>query len=286
MSETRRNSKRGTVKAPRYLGRFCFTYNNYEESEYENIKGYIKLYAKFGVVGREIGEKGTPHLQGFINLIERDTFYRVRGHLYDAAHIEVAKGTDQQNLEYCTKQDKNAFVFGTPCAMGARNDLKSVAKKVLEGVPMKEIAKESPDVFVQHYRGLQQLRSTIQEPRTVDDPPTVLWLWGKAGTGKTRLAFDQMPHEQIYIKDGTQWWDNYTNQQCVVIDDFDGHWPYRDLLRLLDRYPYQGQFKGGYVTVNSPIIIITCEHPPEMFWSGNELAQVTRRITMTQCMNP
>jgi len=49
------------------------------------------------------------------------------------------------------------------------------------------------------------------------------------------------------------------------------------LLRLLDKYPYQGQIKGGYVKINSNIII-TCEFPPEYFWKGNELAQITRRI--------
>lgn len=97
-------------------------------------------------------------------------------------------------------------------------------------------------------------------------------------------------HKTYYIKDGTQWWDEYEQQEAIIIDDFDGKWPFRDLLRLLDRYPYQGQFKGGYVPINSPFIYITCEHPPDWFWgpmakapltgdrSANELAQMLRRI--------
>jgi hypothetical protein len=71
-----------------------------------------------------------------------------------------------------------------------------------------------------------------------------------------------------------------------VIDDFDGKWPYRDLLRLLDRYVYQGQIKGGYVHINSDYIIITCEHRPEEYWSGNELTQVRRRLDCVhECTN-
>ena len=42
------------------------------------------------------------------------------------------------------------------------------------------------------------------------------------------------------IKDGTQWWYQYEGQEAVVIDDFDKKWPFRDLLRPLDRYPNQG----------------------------------------------
>ena len=87
------------------------------------------------------------------------------------------------------------------------------------------------------------------------------------------------------MKDGTPWWDGYTNQDVILIDDFDGKWPFRDLLRLLDRYPYQGQIKGGYVKINSPHIYITCEFPPaDIYQPGNELNQIIRRLDIIlQC---
>jgi len=82
------------------------------------------------------------------------------------------------------------------------------------------------------------------------------------------------------------WWDGYEQQEAIIIDDFDGKWPYRDLLRLLDRYPYQGQFKGGYFKVNSPYIYITCEFAPSYFWQGNEYAQVFRRLKEVKYVPP
>lgn len=82
------------------------------------------------------------------------------------------------------------------------------------------------------------------------------------------------------------WWDGYEQQEAIIIDDFDGKWPYRDLLRLLDRYPYQGQYKGGYVKINSPYIYITCEYSPSFFWRGNEFAQIHRRLSEIKHLGP
>ena len=42
---------------------YCFTLNNYTEEEYQSI---INTKYDYLVVGKEIGESGTPHLQGFV----------------------------------------------------------------------------------------------------------------------------------------------------------------------------------------------------------------------------
>jgi Putative viral replication protein len=49
--------------------KFCFTLNNYTEDEFKKIGEYMLKNAVYGIVGREIGELGTPHLQGYINLV-------------------------------------------------------------------------------------------------------------------------------------------------------------------------------------------------------------------------
>ena len=48
--------------------------NNYTEEEFENIKRVLEDKCKFAIVGKEVGENGTPHLQGFFNLIEKKRF--------------------------------------------------------------------------------------------------------------------------------------------------------------------------------------------------------------------
>lgn len=149
-----------------------------------------------------------------------------------------------------------------------------VAEAVLSGASLRSIVEDHATTFIKYHRGIERMKEVLDEDR--EEAPHVVWLWGKAGVGKTRRAIES--HASCYIKDGTQWWNGYNQEEAIVIDDFDFRWPYRDLLRLLDRYKYQGQTKGGYVKINSPYIYITCEHPPSYHWAGNELKQVLRRV--------
>nr|WAE42764.1 MAG: replication associated protein [Cressdnaviricota sp.] len=194
-------------------------------------------------------------------------------------------------IKYCSKtrtRTSGPFEFGErPAGQGCRTDLDKLAKEIMSGKKLSVIANENPVEFMRYSRGLTALKFTVAKHRT--SKPRVTWIWGLAGTKKTEWVTKK--HPDHYIKDGTPWWDGYENQECIIIDDFDGKWPYRDLLRLLDKYQYQGQIKGGYAKINSPFIYITCEFKPQHFWGSyncitdepsneinNTLMQVLRRI--------
>nr|WAE42797.1 MAG: replication associated protein [Cressdnaviricota sp.] len=249
----------------------CFTLNNPVGGELDAIMQWDCAYI---IVGEEVGESGTPHLQGYVewNSAKRLTTLKK---LNERVHWEVRRGTAQQAMKYCKKD--GAFHERGECSQqGKRSDLEEVGKLVLAKTPMAVIAAAHPATFIKFHKGINALASTLMTHRTTR--PTVTWTWGAAGVGKTRSAVEAHLSSH-YIKDGTQWWDGYTQQEAIIIDDFDVmRWPYRDLLRLLDRYEYQGQYKGGYVPVNSPFIYVTAEKQPSDLWRDNELAQVVRRI--------
>ena len=103
--------------------RVTFTVNNYDLSDVELIQEYSKKqYCKYIVCGEEIGENGTPHLQGFVH-IEKDPkscgikFWKEEFKFSNQAHFETARGTDEQNEAYCTKEGP-FFASGLPCAAG------------------------------------------------------------------------------------------------------------------------------------------------------------------------
>lgn len=68
-----------------------------------------------------------------------------------------------------------------------------------------------------------------------------------------------------------------------MIDDYRADFcKFHDLLSLLDRYPYDVQYKGGVRRVNFKRLFISTPHDPMITWANRcqeDLAQLTRRIT-------
>lgn len=255
----------------------------------EDISGFEEFQCRYKVWQFEKGKKcGTLHLQGAIYNDNLMNLQDLREALPRAAILR-AKNT-KAVIAYSQKADtrvEGPYEDGNCPAQGKRNDLLRLCQKVIEKkLDMTELAKEDPVSFVKYHKGLKLLRQQLIEHRTFE--PEKIWLWGKAGMGKTKYAISRFGQENVYIKDGTQWWDGYENEKCILVDDFEGTWPYRDFLRFLDRYKYQGQVKGGYVKINSPVIIITSEFPPEYFYEDkliydghkneNHLHQILRRF--------
>lgn len=87
--------------------KYCFTINNYTNEEVENLKEFCAKCAKIYIVGDEKGEKcETPHLQGYINLLKKDRITGLKKHAcFKRAHIECCKGSEQDNIKYCSKEN-------------------------------------------------------------------------------------------------------------------------------------------------------------------------------------
>lgn len=249
---------------------YQFTWHNYTDEDIEYLKS---LKSKYICWGHEVcPETGTPHLQGMV-LWNSPMRWRNMKEKFRNHHFEVTKSFNA--LKKYNFKDGDVFEQGEKPQQGRRLDMEEQVERVKEGATNRELWIANPTLMVQYHRSFERCRYDLFEDRT--EAPGVYWFWGGTGTGKTRTAFEA--HPSRYMKDGTMWWDGYTQQDAIIIDDFDGKWPFRDLLRLLDRYPYSGQVKGGYVKINSKHIYITCEFPPECFWEGTELEQIKRRLT-------
>lgn len=272
---------------------WCFTLNNYTTEEYTESEE-LGTRSSYLVVGKEVGTNSTPHLQGYLEYPNAVRGSAIRKLFNGRAHWEVRKGTAKQASEYC-KKEKDFFEMGSLSAQGKRTDLEEVGAAVLNGASFQEIAHTFPGTYIKYHKGIAALKDAAKGlldlgPRDPNKPPRVIWRWGLAGVGKSRYVYDE--HKTVFLQKGTKWWDGYQQQEAIIIDDFDGRWGYRDLLKVLDRYPLRVEIKGGTIELNSPFIYITCEHPPSWFWglmatyrnnndsppSENELEQIMRRI--------
>lgn len=115
--------------------RWCFTLNNYDEAELDSLRKSLSdsSQVRYAVFGHEIGEFGTPHLQGYVALSKKKRLNAFKSLVGQRAHVEVAKGNERQNIAYCSKADPKPEVFGTPSNAGKRNDLEEFKKTVKEG---------------------------------------------------------------------------------------------------------------------------------------------------------
>lgn len=271
-------NKTGTeVKNGTKVRNVFFTECNYTNRTFETLKDLIETTAEkggFGIVGEETAPTtGTPHYHAYLEFPNPVSLTKLNK-TFPKAHFEKRKGTSKQARDYCAK-DGAFFEKGEISNQGGRSDIKEACEAVIEGKSFKDIALEHPEAFTKYEKGLRALKASQYTHRT--ERPIVSWHWGQSGTGKTETAVRN--HKTHYVKDCSIWWDRYEQEEAIIIDDFDGKWNFRDFLRLLDKNKYQGQYKGGYIPINSKYIYITCEYPPSEFWQGNELEQVMSRLS-------
>jgi len=94
---------------------YCFTINNPSDDDLDNV---LRLDCKYLVFGFETGKKGTEHIQGYVQF-NNPRFFKAVSKLLPRAHLLIAKGTPQQNIDYCTK-DGDFHEFGDRPTEGGR----------------------------------------------------------------------------------------------------------------------------------------------------------------------
>ncbi|AGI95802.1 replication-associated protein [Starling circovirus] len=245
--------------------RWCFTLNNPTEEEIAAVKAWQHSEYHYAIVGKEKGEQGTPHLQGFIHLKKKVRLTSLKKVL-QRAHWEKARGSDEDNEKYCSKEGDVILTIGIP-VKGNRSDLAGAVAAVKAGRGMSEIAREFSETYVRYGRGLRDLALLIGQKQR-DFKTEVIVLTGPSGVGKSRWANEQVGTKFYKMKG--DWWDGYCNEDIVIIDDFYGWIPFCELLRLCDRYPHKVPVKGSYVEFNSKQIIITSNTPPDSWYNEDK----------------
>ena len=93
-------------------------------------------------------------------------------------------------------------------------------------------------------------------------------LWGPSGTGKSRFVAARWP-DAFWKAPESKWWDGYSGQETVVLDDFkDYAMPLVELQRLLDWYPLWVEVKGGSVPMMAKRYVLTSNTSPDDWYLG------------------
>lgn len=241
---------------------------------------YDKECMKYLIIGVEVcPETGKKHLQGYVEFSKTMDFSKMKEVLGGAeTHLEKRRGSAQQASDYCTKEGSFKS-FGEISRQGKRNDIDEVKDIIKSGGNLREIT-ESTSSF-QGWRAAEMYLKHNENKRNW--LPDVHWYYGETGSGKTKKAHDVLTDLYGgYWMSGKnlKWWEGYDADEGVLIDDFRKDFcTFHELLRILDRYEYRVEVKGGSRQLLAKTIIITsCYAPTEVYDTREDVGQLIRRI--------
>lgn len=183
--------------------------------------------------------------------------------VFGDVHAELSRSSAAD--DYVWKEDTR--VPNTQFELGrraVRRNCKRDWAEVWESAVAGSIMEIDPAIRVQHYRTLRTIGS--DHCKTMPMERRVHVFWGRSGTGKSRRAWDEAGFD-AYSKDPrTKFWDGYSGQEKVVIDEFRGGIDVAHILRWCDRYPVRVEIKGASVPFAATEIWITSNVDPRNWY--------------------
>lgn len=276
---------------------YCWTLNNFTEADVATLTSdSFKEKVVYSIFGKEVGESGTPHLQGYTVFRTAQRYAGAKKLLSGRAHLEPRKGTHKQASDYCKKSDDFVEYGDDPATShpkkynpyseamqagsyeaasliiqsGAPRDWLMNGDRIRENLKRQFIPEFSPYVPIHEVTDFvvpQELtfwEGTWQQSRT-----RVLILVGASCLGKTAWARSlRQPH--TYWKGMTNLDDWNPESKLLIFDDFD--WKYMPQPKsfltqagectVTDKYRHKKN-----IIVNMPAIYI-CNNVPA--WTPEE----------------
>lgn len=238
---------------------WCFTLkvnDDNRELEVADTQKLLKLYTKFYIFQLESGANTSYlHFQGYFELQSKQRISYLKRKLWNDAHFEKAKGTAEQNVEYCSKSNTKVdgpWTEGEPRnkGQGARNDLAIIKEKIKAGTPVPDLAEEHFTQWVRYRRAFEEYSSIVNptvikgkfalsdfamEPFHSVFPHKAVHLFGATETGKTQFALAHF-QKPLFIRHMDVLGDlNPRVHDGLVFDDMEfDHMPPTAVIHLLD----------------------------------------------------
>lgn len=268
---------------------YCWTLNNYTDAEIVAIRAWTDV--TYTIWAHEVGEEGTPHLQGYTEFSKQFTVKTLKKRNRRISW-HARQGTQEQAINYCkydswpelTKLNDIIVEIGTPKQQGKRTDIEEVKDEIIGGKPVDAICLENPSFYHQYGRTLHKIEDICLRKKYRKWMTTCDWYFGPTGIGKSHKAFENFNPETHYVwKDDNGWQDGYTGQETVIINEFRGSIAYATLLQLIDKYPFELRRRGREPVpfLAKHIIITSSLSPAETYHNlaaNDALEQLYRRV--------
>jgi len=232
--------------------RWTFTYNNYSVEQMEMMETVFKDRCSGYIFEEEVGDEGTPHLQGYLEFSKRIRAFSLK--LPKQIHWEIAKGSRMDNIKYCSK------------------DKGRQAHYSLNFKPPRPFKVLTEDQLRPWQKGLIDIANS--EP----DDRTLIWIWSQMGNlGKTTfckylthlLGAIPLGGKAADVRNGIVSFvnDKGTTPELICIPiprSFKEEYvSYEAMENAKDMYFYSGKYEGGAVCGNCPHVFVFSNFEPD-----------------------
>lgn len=216
------------------------------------------------------------------------------GKWWGDTHCNIAPmyGNFEQNDAYCKKE--NIYTkLGKEPKQGERGDIRENVEMLTKGeITVDELALKDPINFSMYQRLYEKINNIKLQKNWRTTMTKGYWFWGGTQCGKSHNAFTKFgiaKDETHYVKNlNVMWWDGYSQQDIVIMNEFRGEIKYNELLDLVDKWPKTVPIRNQRdVPFNSKKLVITSSKPPEEIYMKimdhqEKLEQLERRFEIIE----
>ena len=262
------HSSGNTIPSPSAKSRnFQITLNEVER--WEKLKAYLssRKLLNYAIACKEIAPStGHEHIHCYMqfNNSTQLAVSKIQG-----AHIEVCRGSPQQNVEYIKKDGNIIWETGKLRLAGnpTIRDIKNMSVDEIDELPwqMRNTAMKIKDEQANDI-DIEEWHKEIK----------VYWIYGPSGVGKTERA-KQIVRDNAatygktinVVKYTNTFWNGIGNAKIAIYDDFrDSHMPPSEFINFIDYNMHTLNIKGGQKQNNYSLIIITSVQHPQYIYSN------------------
>lgn len=260
-----------------------WTLNNYTDEEVALVKALDVKYLSFGF---EVGEQGTPHLQGMFVLKKEKSLSAciswIHSTLPRVANIQQVKKLHEA-IEY-TQKDGNFVEQGTrPMTQAQKGEANAERYRVaFEAAKDGRIEDIPADILLRNYSSIKHIQRDFMPLDTASlTSLDNYWIYGPTGTGKSRGVLEHFGEGALYRKGCDKWFDGYRGQDTVLIEDMDESHKYMMQFMKIwtDYYPFIAHSKGSMSKLRPRRFVVTSNcHPDDIWPEGTHLEAIKRRF--------
>lgn len=277
-THTSKKNQTGPTQKRTKSKHWLFTINNWTLQDGQMLEEAKEQFEYF-VCGREIGEDGTRHMQGYVVFLNRKYLTAVKK-IFPRAHLEIksARSTFAECINYC-KKDNDFMEHGTaPISNAERCKIKwDLAFENAKKGDFEQIPK---DVLIRYYHAFKRIHQ--DNPPSPEDLTTKknYWIIAPSQHGKSTYARQRWP--DYYDKAPNKWFVGYKGQQTILCDDFGPQqckyiaWYMK---RWADLFSFPMETKGGGTQIRPKRIVVTSQYTIEQCFSDEkECEAITNRF--------